>query len=910
VIATVNWQAWNNTAFGPAAAAVLTTVACVNATGTAAASGNYTSVAVVGNIISPITDLMVFTVVTDGAVRLWVDDNLLVDNSTVDVAPPRGLVAIAGVPFTAGVPRTLRLEYSHWTASSPALALWWQGNVTAAAVVPPDAYTATITSAQIERAAVRDRLYAPAVAWGTYNNPSMGDHVQLPSGAAFTTTLVDTATNDTLGDILVYRDAQPAITTVGPHSYNGSDATSLRLDRWGGRACTIVLATTTSADGADLYYTAAANGTDCATLALVVGPTVLFGHAGGAVRVAPGVLRIDMPGFPSVVGYSTTGDDGVPFPNASLPVYWALPLAAGTVGFSTGANVSVTHMSAAIAAALASQTASYSRFGDLADVYEAMQSVLAWNTAYTPYEGVITPVSRGWDYGSGYVLFHWDTELAAWMLGMEDASRDLAFNNIMQIVLAATLEGMIPNYASGVDKSYDRTEPQLGAQVVVRLRDRWHADWLYELLFDPLMGAHNWTWAMRMGGGDLAPGATLFVVGTNPTAPPGDWATNTMQGARYESGMDDSPMYDGVDNGLGPVTFDNVTTHTMQLYDVGMTSYFMAEASALMTMAAALGRTAEYALLRQRLDVVAASVEAALWDNNTGMYANRLFNGTFYPRISPTSFFPMLSGLPSRDRVLSHLLPLLRSPEGFCVTGDHTGPPNSTMLIQYYDGVHDYDACATDACITAAVLDVYEFTRVEALVPTTPPAGEPVAPLYHYYSAANDDNLVTTASTPPAGYAFVRQEGYSFTQPGPNRVPLTLWWSAGMADFKVCGDAPACLNTTAGVNGSAPYTYVTQLGWAYNATGLDNLPCAYALPSIARSDPAFFDNGYWRGRIWGPHYALLYWALSAYDDLPQAHDARDELVRHGTALLRNNWALFRHVNENSNGACVSWGLGG
>lgn len=182
VIATVNWQAWNNTALGPAAAAVLTTVACVNATGTAAASGNYTSVAVVGNIISPITDLMVFTVVTDGAVRLWMDDNLLVDNSTVDVAPPRGLVAIAGVPFTAGVPRTLRLEYSHWTASSPALALWWQGNVTAAAVVPPDAYTATITSAQIERAAVRDRLYAPAVAWGTYNNPSMGDHVHHHAG--------------------------------------------------------------------------------------------------------------------------------------------------------------------------------------------------------------------------------------------------------------------------------------------------------------------------------------------------------------------------------------------------------------------------------------------------------------------------------------------------------------------------------------------------------------------------------------------------------------------------------------------------------------------------------------------------------------------------------------------------------
>ncbi len=33
----------------------------------------------------------------------------------------------------------------------------------------------------------------------------------------------------------------------------------------------------------------------------------------------------------------------------------------------------------------------------------------------------------------------------------------------------------------------------------------------------------------------------------NPTAAsdPKDWGVNTMQGARWESGMDNSPMYDG-----------------------------------------------------------------------------------------------------------------------------------------------------------------------------------------------------------------------------------------------------------------------------------------------------------------------------------------------------------------------------
>ena len=40
-------------------------------------------------------------------------------------------------------------------------------------------------------------------------------------------------------------------------------------------------------------------------------------------------------------------------------------------------------------------------------MYEPMQSIIAWNTMFTPYEGVVTPVSRGWDFGSGYVLFDW-----------------------------------------------------------------------------------------------------------------------------------------------------------------------------------------------------------------------------------------------------------------------------------------------------------------------------------------------------------------------------------------------------------------------------------------------------------------------------------------------------------------------
>jgi hypothetical protein len=62
-------------------------------------------------------------------------------------------------------------------------------------------------------------------------------------------------------------------------------------------------------------------------------------------------------------------------------------------------------MQAAIAAARAVVQASFAKYGDLADIYEAMASLLAWNTMFTPVEGVVTPVSRGWDFGAGYVIF-------------------------------------------------------------------------------------------------------------------------------------------------------------------------------------------------------------------------------------------------------------------------------------------------------------------------------------------------------------------------------------------------------------------------------------------------------------------------------------------------------------------------
>jgi putative isomerase len=81
------------------------------------------------------------------------------------------------------------------------------------------------------------------------------------------------------------------------------------------------------------------------------------------------------------------------------------------------------------------------------------------------------------------------------------------------------------------------------------------------------------------------------------------------------------------------------------------------------------------------------------------------------------------------------------------------------------------------------------------------------------------------------------------------------------------------------------------------------MPCKFSGNSIARNDVAFFDNNYWRGRIWGPHLMLMYWGLAnpKYASIPEIVAAKSALVSTSNALLLQEWTLFRQVTENYNG---------
>lgn len=911
------WQ--NNTAFSPPAAANTLVVPGVNVT---AANGiaDFSSLRFTATLTAATTDLYTFSIVTDGSVLLWVDDHLTIDALMGEGYNLRTVTAFLNMPLTAGVGVPLRLEYVHYSNGSggPATAqLYWQGNTTAHGPVPTAVFNPTLSGPQQQRMALRDRMQNPAVAWQTFNNPTMGTHVQMPSSFAVDATLANARTNATLGDIIVFRQANPAITYVGGHSVNGSDFTQLQLDRWQGAACTVLLQTTVVNAGQDLQFLATSNGTDCKDLLLLLTPKMLFGRVGTFNLSADGrTITASMPGFPAVTVY-TLGAAPVPFAKADA-FGIALPLdpsgtGSGIVGYTTGTLAAIPDIQAAIAAAAVRHATYLAQFGpELQPVFEPLASVVGWNTIYSTYEGVVTPVSRGWDFGSGYVLFDWDNFFLSYMSATFDL--DIGISNVIQTTLMRTLTGFVPNWQSGPKGSYDRTEPQLGALVLLKMYNKHPAEtaWVVELLFDALYGWQDWVWRRRRGEGVLAGAdgqADLIVLGTDPCSPASDHYTNTLAGSRLESGLDNSPQYDGEDITPGaPVTY-NTTTHHMELYDVGMTGLYLSDTAALIELAPVAGRSDVIPLLQQRYAAVASALNSSLWEEGAGMYTNMLFNGTFYPRYAPTSFFPMISGLPSAAQA-DAAMRFAASPEGFCLNTSYNVAPNGAMLSQWWDGKHDNAGCISGDCLKDIVNDRYKWVRIEAvtLLPSEP-AAPGLVPLALWYSASRDDYALTNSTTAPpdaqGGYVLVRQEGWCWSSPPASALTpgwptnnLTLWWSSERKDYQTCGSA-GCLFDTA----SNKYAYMGQLCYAYNGTGPLNWPCQFGGNSIARSDAAFLDNTYWRGRIWGPHLQLLYWSFSnpSYDAVPSVQAVRKSLVAQGSALSLQAWSLYRQVCENYNG---------
>jgi len=188
---------------------------------------------------------------------------------------------------------------------------------------------------------------------------------------------------------------------------------------------------------------------------------------------------------------------------------------------------------------------------------------------------------------------------------------------------------------------------------VLGLYRKFHDRWFLRDAFEPLLRWNRWWSEHRDMQG-------YIVLGSDPDNQPiniDDTARGTWQGAVYESGLDNSPMYDG--------TFYNKDTHLLEYADVGMTALYIADCDALAEIADALSKPSEAKELRDRSARYRARL-ATLWDEKTGIFLNKdLHTGQFNKRLSPTNFYPMLAHAATPEQAAAMVKKHLMNPDEF-----------------------------------------------------------------------------------------------------------------------------------------------------------------------------------------------------------------------------------------------------
>jgi neutral trehalase len=134
--------------------------------------------------------------------------------------------------------------------------------------------------------------------------------------------------------------------------------------------------------------------------------------------------------------------------------------------------------------------------------------------------------------------------------------------------------------------------------------------------------------------------------------------------------MDNSPMYDDA-FGVGVGAEWDVVRHRLQLYDVQQSALFVSESHALEALAHLCGHGDVVPLLQAQRRAMSAAINRVLWDEGSGIYrqvdASPKQRGFSYA-ISPTSFYPMLGGVPTAAQATRLVADHLTNASEFCVS--------------------------------------------------------------------------------------------------------------------------------------------------------------------------------------------------------------------------------------------------
>ncbi len=458
--------------------------------------------------------------------------------------------------------------------------------------------------------------------WNTWNTRSVLSQVLLPESFSINLAIKDRSGN-ILEETLIGRDHYGSKERVipGPHAYDGS-YTELEFE-WHN----IKLRVQSASVNNELYLLVSplnvAQGDS-----LIITPRMLWNRK-GEIKIDPQMIVGNTP--TKNIKVYVNGNNKTIFSNA---IHTSLEK---NISVTSGTSKSVQYVESTIKTAKLKFETERLKFEKSSEVYNAMQTVLAWTTIYDPNnDRIINPVSR--TFSPDWVLFGWDTYFAAYMLSLNN--KQLAYANAIAITKEITAKGFIPNNSQYGHKSEDRSEPQVGSIVVREIYRKYQEKWFLKEVYNELLSWNRWRAANRDVDGYLVHGTDPYDYGNSKSR--SATLSGKMKAAKWESGMDNSPMWDDA-------TFDSLN-HRMLMADVGLMSLYIADCHSLSEIADILGYTNDAKELIARAEKYSKKLET-LWDDKFGLYLNKdLVTGKLSYRLTPTLFYPLLAKVPTLNQ--------------------------------------------------------------------------------------------------------------------------------------------------------------------------------------------------------------------------------------------------------------------
>ena len=514
--------------------------------------------------------------------------------------------------------------------------------------------------------------------------------------------------------------------------------------------------------------------------------------------------------------------------------------------------------------------------GDWGDFLSPIENQLGNTKIYSPETARLAHiVSRGWCLPDGQILFCWDSFFNGLLSSLDDPK--MARNTVRAILAEAQPAGFIPNFGgSGSGVSTDRSQPPVGSYCIWKMNQRDPDIAFLAEVYPKLLKWHRWWFSPRKNGNSPTRdgnGDGLLEWGTE---------TGVLQNARFESGLDDSPMYDD-----GAMAGPNMTMDSTDL-----SALWAMDADYLSRIAATLGKNEDAKQLQKERSDMARRIDRLMWNDTLGTYCYRYWT----PK-------PATESYPS-EKVFSD--------------GDKPG-----FTGEYFEG-RELQAPAKvrqDKAIN------FNWSRgpIDGIgnsnfsVRWTSNFIVPKTGSYAFETSSDDgcrlwiDGKKVIDVWSIHGSAKNKSETLQFKAGEKHRVRLEYFQAEGGAEVslrvhRIVTEKPA-VNFLPRVSPLNFYPLIVDAPSTNHARRTvdlffrpDQFGGQFVCPTISKSDPAYPAQGYWRGTVWGPTSYLTYQGLRRYATGAQMTDFAQKSV----ALFMKNWNADGSCHENFN-SITGWG---